>query len=624
MENERVAMDSRENWREKYAGGSPEAERLLFAQLARDILDIQLNNKKKGKAAEILRTFHAKAVLGVVNANLQILPDIREELRVRYFQPGAAYQTSVRLSNAAGMRRADSRHDLRGAALRVKVSDTEYHDLLMTNFPVSHARDARQFVAFAKAMAGSKLMILPRLLLDIGLFESIRMLRNVWRASAHRVNSLALESYWSRGAILWGDAGPVRYLLRPGANAPTAPEASSWDPDYLHREIANRLRKGNVVFDLHVQLFVDENRTPIEDGSVEWTEEASPPIKVATVTIPRQDVDDAQGRATERLVDELVFNPWHTTEEFKPLGSLNRARKAVYAASAGHRLSYQFRERTPLRNVIASRCNDAFFRVVNRVRPWHRLIWQLGLLNLSAYRDELRAKNLIDTEQHEAPPQAMPTPSTIPEGVRTVRTYDGTYNDLSDPLMGSIGSTFGRNMTPVYQPDQFDRPNPITISRELMTREAFIPARSLNILAAAWIQFQVHDWVTHRRYPLGDPAHDIVLPMPDGGRWQNRVNGPQEPEMRIAGNEISHYAPEGYPVFKNITTPWWDGSEVYGNTKVDAESLRDGACLRLEDGYLPKGLNGRTLTGFNESWWLGLSMMHTLFAREHNVLCGEL
>ena len=30
------------------------------------------------------------------------------------------------------------------------------------------------------------------------------------------------------------------------------------------------------------------------------------------------------------------------------------------------------------------------------------------------------------------------------------------------------------------------------------------------------------------------------------------------------------------------------------------------------------------MTGFNESWWLGLSGLHTLFAREHNVLCDEL
>jgi hypothetical protein len=30
------------------------------------------------------------------------------------------------------------------------------------------------------------------------------------------------------------------------------------------------------------------------------------------------------------------------------------------------------------------------------------------------------------------------------------------------------------------------------------------------------------------------------------------------------------------------------------------------------------------MTGFNESWWIGLSGLHTLFAREHNLLCDEL
>ena len=42
------------------------------------------------------------------------------------------------------------------------------------------------------------------------------------------------------------------------------------------------------------------------------------------------------------------------------------------------------------------------------------------------------------------------------------------------------------------------------------------------------------------------------------------------------------------------------------------------------EGYLPEDLNGQEVTGFNESWWLGLSSLHTLFAREHNVLCDEL
>jgi Animal haem peroxidase/Catalase len=617
-------MQPNPNWRERYAGGSAEAERLIFADLARDIMDIQLANKKKTRASEIQRTFHAKCVLGVANAKLRILPDVPKHLQVGYIQPGAEYTTTVRLSNANGARRPDYERDMRGAALRVKVSDNECHDLLMTNFPVSHARNACQFVIFAKAMAGSKLLILPRLILDVGLLETIRMLRNVSKG-ARRVDSLALERYWSRGAILWGGAGPVRYQLRPADDRPKAPEASRTDYDYLHHEIADRLRNGEMRFDLSVQLYVDERRTPIEDGAIEWTEANSAAIQVATLTIPQQDIDAAEGRAKERLVDQMVFNPWNTTEDFRPLGNLNRARKAIYAASSAHRLNYQFREQKPLRNIVVAKCLAVFFKVLNKFVPWHRLGWRGGLLNLSVFRDELRAKNLIDTEPREAPPRPVPVPPTVPEWVRTVRTVDGTYNDLSDPEMGSENSTFGRTMPPNYRPDLFGQPNPIVVSRQLMFRKAFIPARSLNIIAAAWIQFQVHDWVNHRRYDLGSAEHDIVVPVPDGGSWQNVKDGATESVMRIAGNDISRMAQGGYPVFKNITTPWWDGSEVYGDTKEKAESLRDGACLRLTDDlYLPTDINGMNLTGFNESWWLGLSMMHTLFAREHNVLCKAL
>ena len=79
---------------------------------------------------------------------------------------------------------------MRGLAVRIKLSD---HDLLAANFPVSHAGDARQFVAFAPAIAGSKLLLLPRLCFSVGPFETIRMFRNVLAASRKKTRSLALE-----------------------------------------------------------------------------------------------------------------------------------------------------------------------------------------------------------------------------------------------------------------------------------------------------------------------------------------------------------------------------------------------------------------------------------------------
>jgi hypothetical protein len=68
---------------------------------------------------------------------------------------------------------------------------------------------------------------------------------------------------------------------------------------------------------------------------------------------------------------------------------------------------------------------------------WHRLPRPLGVLTLIGLRARLRERNLYDTGLSGAP---------APEGrTLSARTLDGTSNDLEEPLMGSIGSRFGRN-----------------------------------------------------------------------------------------------------------------------------------------------------------------------------------
>jgi len=109
------------------------------------------------------------------------------------------------------------------------------------------------------------------------------------------------------------------------------------------------------------------------------------------------------------------------------------------------------------------------------VIEWHRLPLRLGLLNLDAFRYVLRMRNLIDTEPSEAPPKTRSVAPPIDEPVRVARTFDGRFNDLSAPAMGAVGAAFGRNLEPVYRPDLFDTPNPITVSQTLLHREQFIP-----------------------------------------------------------------------------------------------------------------------------------------------------
>ncbi|MBA9002593.1 peroxidase family protein [Thermomonospora cellulosilytica] len=617
---------------EEYLGGSPEAERVIFEKLARDLMEVQLKLRERGGAAGIDRTFHAKAILGVENATLSIRTDLPEDLRVGFAQPGTDHPVIVRLSNASGIRQPDFAPDLRGVALRIQAGPDRVHDLLMTNHPVSHAKDAREFVAFAQAMADADdplstgVALLAKLPLAVGWGSALRMWRNIAAGTGREVRSLALETYWSRGAIMWGAAGPVRYRLRPAPDAPSAPPASKSDPDYLAHEIATRLTKSDVVFELCVQRYVDTERTPVENGAAEWRDEDAPVVPVATLTIPRQDLDTAEARAIAERVDALAFDPWNTTEEFRPLGNLNRARKAAYEAAAAHRLGHRFLTPTPMRNQVVGRVLETGFNVVNRVVPWHRLPTPLGVLNLTVFRQVLRRDNLIDTEIRESVPKTHPVPEPVPEEMRVRRSYDGSYNDLSAPSMGAVGSAFGRNMPAVHRPDLFDTPNPVTVSRELLQREAFVPARSLNLIAAAWIQFQVHDWVNHKRYPAGTIS--VEVPLPRGMTWRNTPGGKPEKVMRFAEDEGLQAGDGTRPpiLFANHASHWWDGSEVYGGDEAVARSLREdgGAKLRLEEGHLPSGPGGIPITGFRDNWWLGLSVMHTLFAREHNAVCEAL
>ncbi len=619
-------------WKETMAGGSPEAERAEFDALARDIMLVQLTNKKTASAHGVPhavdRAFHAKSTLATDQAELTFLK-LPSDLGHGFAQPGRTYPTIVRFSNAAGTGQSDAAPDLRGVALRVQVSAEESHDLLMTNFPVSHARDAREFVEFAKATAGGRLAQLLgvlRLIRLFGLRETVRMLRNVMTARRQTVSSVATETYWSRGAVRWGPTLAVRYLLRPEPGTVPAPRPPDDDPDYLSTEAARRLARDDIRFELCVQRYVDEKSTPIENTAVEWTERVSPAEPVAVLTLRRGDLSTADALARAQIIEKTAFNPWNTTDEFRPLGNLNRARKAVYDAGSAQRLGYRWQSETPARNVVAGAAVRAVFKLVNRYLPWYRLPVRLGLLNVEALRYVLRARNLLDGEVREAPPQARPVPPTPPgEDVRVERTFDGTSNDLSAPEMGSVGSAFGRNLRPDLRPDLFDEPSPILVSQQLLHRDTFMPARSLNLLAAAWIQFQVHDWVDHARYPLGQA--DVRVPLLPGMTWSNTPGGPLEPEMRIAGN-IPFAGPGPNPMspaFPNATTPWWDASEVYGDDVAQSNQLREGAKLRLTpEGYLPDDASGLTITGFNESWWLGLGTLHTLFAREHNLLCDEL
>jgi Animal haem peroxidase len=267
------------------------------------------------------------------------------------------------------------------------------------------------------------------------------------------------------------------------------------------------------------------------------------------------------------------------------------------------------------------RANAAVFSRVNKALDWWQLPRPLALLNLRAFRDELRQLNLYDTrEPTKQESQAV-------AGLPRYRTYDGSRQDPFDPEMGMVGSRFGRNAPPgTTFPEEMPSlmaPNPREVSTKLLNRDTFKPATSLNVLAACWIQFENHDWFGHGENSATE-FFDVDIDESDD--WPERPmkvrrTSPDRTNMN-GGSEA--------PTYVNTVTHWWDGSQIYGSTEERNRQLRTGedGKMILEDGRLPEEsdstLGGIDLTGFNDNYWVGLALLHTLFVKEHNAICDHL
>jgi catalase len=299
------------------------------------------------ESTRYLRDAHAKAH-GCVKAEVQVLAELPSELRQGVFsEPGKTWQATMRLSNGNAYPQFDSIRDARGMA--IKLLDVPGKQLLTDqpgrgeqdfvmfshpNFFVSDVAEYRQNVA-AQA-DGKKIMAFfpgwdPRSWQARHLFIALATL-------APAPPSPTQTTYFSVSPYKFGEANAKFRVMPDPENCPvySLAEQNRNLPNFLRSALNQQLSTDRVpaCFVLQIQRQDANKYMPIEDTSIEWKESDVPFETVARINVPAQDFDTP---ALNLQCDNQSFNPWFGIEAHRPIGGINRLRKAVYQAVSDYR-----------------------------------------------------------------------------------------------------------------------------------------------------------------------------------------------------------------------------------------------------------------------------------------------
>ena len=317
----------------------PEDETERFNTYAKTILAMQEENRD---GLEARRGLHVKRHVGA-RARFEVLADIPEEARVGIFANPQTYDAWVRFSNGAPASAKDKAPDVRGLAIKLLgvpgekllsgKKNAETQDFSLIQGAAVSFGNSEGFMFFTLAAKNPLLMPLKSCA-KFGVVKTIRILGDLWRSISQPVSSLAAIPYWSALPIRFGDYA-VKYAAFP--SAPKNKKIHGKQSADLGGELKDRLTEGSVSFDFCIQFYNNPSDTPIEDASIVWDENRFPMVRVARLTVPKQNLRSRRGQSQEAYVESLAFNPWHAPIEFRPLGDLMRARGYIYPYSTANR-----------------------------------------------------------------------------------------------------------------------------------------------------------------------------------------------------------------------------------------------------------------------------------------------
>ena len=328
------------------------------AETFQKIVDVMAKgmHNVKPKAGEAVRVSHSKAH-GFVKGELIVDADLPPELAQGLFARAGSHPVIVRLATVPG-ENLDDRKVSTPRGMAIKVLNAEGPKL-----PGHEGSTTQDFVldtgkAFLVGTADAFLQAFkPNALIAPHLPEAAKGVTSAVSLATNKVlnavglNSAKLdfyghpkyhplaEAYYSQCAIRYGDYVAKLSITpaNPALEALYERVLDITDENGLRLATVEYFRTNDAVYDVNIQLCTDTETMPVEDASVEWPEDQSPYRRVAKLVLPAQNAYDP---ARQDVVDhQMSFSPAHSLAAHRPLGSIMRARMAVYPALANMRRS---------------------------------------------------------------------------------------------------------------------------------------------------------------------------------------------------------------------------------------------------------------------------------------------
>ena len=301
------------------------------AALTSEFIEFLKDASRKRYPSGTMKRFNQGRQTAFVQAEFTVPEGLPEAHRVGLFAAPRTYEAWIRFANAGSD--SDKDRDIRGMSIQIMnvpgenlTPGASTQDFVLNSHPVMIAGTTRDFLELLRANEAGGVR---RIVYFVTHLNSARI-----GAAARQNPSCHLDiQYWSTTPYQFGPNRVVKYAVRPTSRRTSTKPATLTDT-YLTDAMRAHLDQEEATFDFLVQFHVDDQRTPIEDASVEWQSRDSPYHRVGTIRIPRQPFEDAE---RVNRGERMVFNPFHSLVPHAPLGGMNRARREIYRAMAEFR-----------------------------------------------------------------------------------------------------------------------------------------------------------------------------------------------------------------------------------------------------------------------------------------------